>query len=115
MSISVENYLPKTINSMYFEHICKQLIKNIFSNANYEILIRKLFHPEKEIEFKDVIYEDDIYIQSISILIHSNLKYFMKSLEIIVNKTNYKVIDLKYDYYKNEDDVTNTNINISFN
>jgi len=101
-------------NSIYFEHITKQLIKKVFSNAGFDIYLSKIFHPEKKFNFKDVVDRDDVYFQSISILAEKNLDYYLKYFEIIVKVSDYKVVDYQYDYYGKSECISNTDIQVKF-
>jgi hypothetical protein len=107
------NFLGGVMEKIYFKHIVNQLFEILFSNANYEIFMRKFFHSKMQYKFKDVIFVDDIYIQSISALFNKDLCYYLKNLEIIVKETDYKVISLKYDYFDKNENISNTNIQIS--
>jgi len=101
--------------SVYVSHICKQLFKKLISTANFEILIRRLFHPSHHYSFKDVISEDDVYVQSVSLLLNRELNYYLKTLEIIMDKDKWEIIDLKYDYYDRDENILNTDIEVNFN
>jgi len=99
--------------TVYSEHIIAQLYKKIFSDANFDISLKCLFHPEKKYKFKDVIH-DNIYFQSISTLVEKDLDYYLKNLKIIVNEDDFEIIDLEYDYYNINENILNTDIKINF-
>jgi len=103
-------------NKAYHSHIVKQLCENMLSDLDFSINLGKYFKREKQVEFDEVIYEDNIYIQSISALINKDLNYFIKSLEIIIEEANYKwtMVDLKYNYYSLTENISESNIKISF-
>ena len=104
------NYNFKT--EIYLSHIGKQLFEHIYSEVDFGIFLGKLFHSERNFYFKDIIHEDDIYIQTLSTLVNEKLNYYLKNLEIIVDKENYKVINVKYDYYDKYETILGTNIQI---
>lgn len=86
----------------------------MFSNANFEIFLKRCFHPKEKFTFKDVIDEDNAYLQTMSALIDKNINYYLKNLEIIVQGDAYKLIDLKYNYYDKNENISKTNIQIYF-
>ena len=97
-------------NFKYFEHIGKQLLENMFSNAKIDIYLRKLFDKQQNFSFKDIDCDNNLHVQTLSLLLNQDINYYIKNLNIIVDKENYKVIDLKYDYYVIDEIVLKTEI-----
>ena len=85
--------------SIYVRHICKQLLDKLISNADFEVLLKRVLQPHRKIKSKDVIRKDDVYIKSIAVLLTRNLDYYLQNLEITIDKHTLELIDLKYDYY----------------
>jgi hypothetical protein len=98
--------------TVYFEHIAKQLYKNMFSNAHFDIIISKSFDREMNLKLSDFIDGDNIYLQSVSALAEKNLDYYLKNLEISINEIGYDSVNIKYDYYKKSENISNTNIKV---
>lgn len=99
-----ENYKITEYNS----HICKQLIHEFASSVNLDMFIRKNISPSKEFCFEDIVEKDDLYIQSVAKLLYEKIDYYIKKLHIKVE--NYKIIDIKYEYYDKTEKVEGSDI-----
>jgi len=102
--------LNYNVEIAYFRHIGKQLLKNLFSEARFEIYLKKAFHPEETHNYEDVFMGDDLTIRILSKLAEKNIDYYLKNLEVVVGKGDYEIVCLKYDYYSKNEIVIKTNI-----
>ena len=104
------NEINHDTETLYFKHIGKQLFKNSFSDVKFDVFFKNSFQADKNHQFKDVFEGNDLYMQILAELANQNLNYYLKNLEINVDERNYKVINLKYDYYNKNEIVLKTNI-----
>ena len=104
--------------SIYFEHIARQLIKNMVSDANFDMAIKRYIHTDKKLSLTEELkltdnmynYDADIYIKSISALASQDLDYYLKNLKIIAEENKCKLVNLEYDYYALNEPVSDTDI-----
>ena len=102
--------LDCNIETVYFRHIGKQLLKNLFTEARFQMYLKKLCHPDKEHNYNDIFEGDDLYMRILSRLAEKSIDYYLKNLEIFIDERNYEVADLKYDYYNPNEIVIKANI-----
>ena len=106
-------------NNLYFyediyKHIIKGLVIKIFSDANFDMSIRKHINPRTQTTEEKVVDKDNIYIQSIIAILRQDLSYYLRNLIIIFEVISNTVTDFKYDYYDKSDSIEGTNITVKF-
>ena len=99
---------------IYYDNPIKKLIDKMLSDAKTDTIIKKVFYPNKNINFNDVVDEDNIYLQIISKLFDHNLKYYIKNLEIVIKEPENIIIALNYIYYNENETISETNIKIYY-
>ena len=102
-------------NRIYYEHTIKKLIDKLLSDAEMDIIVKKVFYPKENPHFDEIVYADNIYLRIVSAVLNNNLNYYIKNLEVFIKEPEYEISNIKYDYYTESEVVTEANIRIYYN